>query len=69
MGDLKGQSLTITAWVVATEGQSYAPLFLALAKVAGQRVGNFNIQGPASTAWPFATAGCDLKTASKSDTP
>ena len=62
MGGLKGQSLTNTAWVVAREAQSQAPLFLVLAKVAEQRVGNFNTQGPASTAWPFAAAGCESPT-------
>ena len=62
MGGLKGQSLTNTAWVVAREAQSQAPLFVVLAKVAEQRVGYFNTQSPASTAWPFATAGCESPT-------
>ena len=57
MGGLKGQSLTNTAWVVAREAQSQAPLFVVLAKVAEQRVGYVNTQSPASTAWPFAIAG------------
>ena len=46
----------------SSDGQSQAPLFLVLAKVAEQRVGYFNTQGPTSTAWPFATAGCESPT-------
>ena len=62
MGGIKEQSLTNTAWVVAREAQSQAPLFVVLAKVAEQRVGYFNTQSPASTAWPFAAAGCESPT-------
>ena len=64
MGGLKGQSLTNTAWVVAREAQSQAPLFVVLAKVAEQQVGYFNTQGPASAAWQLATAGCESPTPS-----
>ena len=59
MGGIKEQSLINTKWVVAREAQSQAQLFLVLAKVAEQRVGDLNAQGPASTACPFAAAGCE----------
>ena len=58
----KNRASPVHHGVVAREAQSQAPLFLVLAKVAEQRVGNFNTQGPASTAWPFAAAGCESPT-------
>ena len=48
--------------MVAREAQSQAPLLLVLAKVAEQRVDNFNTQRSAGTAWPFAAAGCESPT-------
>ena len=62
VGGIKEQSLASHPGVVAREAQSQAPLFLVLAKVAEQRVDNFNTQGPAGTAWPFAAAGCESPT-------
>ena len=58
----KNRASPVHHGVVAREAQSQAPLFLVLAKVAEQRVDNFNTQGPAGTAWPFATSGCESPT-------
>ena len=51
------QSLANTVWAIAKAGQSDVQLFMALAKVAEQSVGDFNTQDLANTAWAFATAG------------
>ena len=38
-------------------GQVDSQLFVALTRVAGWRLGHFNEQNLANTAWAFATAG------------
>ena len=40
-----------------TLGQADAQLFMALAREAERRLGDFNPQGLANTAWAFATLG------------
>ena len=50
------QDIANTAWVLATAGQADAQLLAALERAAGQRVNDFNMQGPMNTAWAFATA-------------
>ena len=42
---------------LATLGQPDAQLFSALAREAERRMGNFNPQDLANTAWAFATLG------------
>ena len=51
------QNIANTAWAFATLGQADAQLFMALAREAERRVGNFNGQDLANTAWAFAKAG------------
>ena len=51
------QTLANTAWAFATAGQSDGQLFMVLARAAGWRVGDFNVQELSNTAWAFATAG------------
>ena len=58
----KNRASPVHHGVVAREAQSQAPLLLVLAKVAEQRVDNFNTQRSAGTAWPFAAAGCESPT-------
>lgn len=43
------------AWAFATVGQSDVPLLVVLARVAEQRLGDFNPQNFANTVWAFAT--------------
>ena len=51
------QALSVDpAGQVATASQKDAQPFAALARVAELRLGNFNVQGLANTAWAFATA-------------
>ena len=57
MGDDKAQGLANTAWAFATAGQLDAQLFMALARMAERRVGEFNAQNLANTAWAFAMVG------------
>ena len=47
----------IPAGQVATVGQQDVQLFKALAKMAEQRLDQFNAQDLANTAWAFATMG------------
>ena len=54
------RALTSTAWAfatVTTVGQQDVQLFKALARMAEQRLGEFNEQDFAYTAWAFATVG------------
>ena len=52
------QALSVVpAGQVKTAGPLDASLFTALAREAERRVGNFNAQDLAKTAWAFATAG------------
>ena len=57
LGGFNPQSLSNTAWAFATAGQSDAPLFAALARLADRRVGEFDMQSLANMAWAFAMAG------------
>ena len=52
----KVQELATMAWAFATAGQSYGPLFAALAGAARRRSGDFNPQELTNTAWAFAKA-------------
>ena len=45
-----------TAWAFATVCRLDGPLFTALARVAAQRMGDFNAQDLANTAWAWAQA-------------
>ena len=61
VGGIKEQSLASTPWG-GCKGSPVPSTTLVLAKVAEQRVDNFNTQRPAGTAWPFAAAGCESPT-------
>ena len=50
------QDLANTAWAFATANQPDAQVFVALARTAEWRLGDFNAQELANTAWAFATA-------------
>ena len=50
MIDFNAQGLANTAWAFATAGQSDASLFMALARAAEWRKGDFNAQDFANTA-------------------
>ena len=58
-GDVHGRQLSNIAYGAAhgDMGQQMGALFMALAKVAARRMGEFNAQALANTAWAFATVG------------
>ena len=55
------QDLANVAWAFATANQSDAQLFAALGRTAERRLGDFNVQHLANTAWALTdSAACTL---------
>ena len=53
MGDFYPQALANTAWAFATFGQANALLFMALARKAERRLGDFNARELTGMVWAF----------------